>query len=229
MKKYLVSLVVSFMLFPAAADARSLADVLAATDPALAAAARMALQDELPAPEVPAPAESSKAAAGPQDYAPFHRGGVYTYEYTSSEFSDSRMMQLEFGAFSVKDNSVTVTKTVFNNDTAQSATFLVYLTPNGIQADGSPLAGARLEMPSRLAHNQAWEEGADRSRVAAANTSIRTASGNYTGCVRIITRLAGGSDGTINRYYAPGVGLVVEQLSTRGRQEMISLVSYQLR
>lgn len=229
MKKYVSSLLVSLMLFPAAADARSFAGILGATDPALAAAARAALQDMPLVTQVPAPVRTYKAASAPEDYAPFHRGGVYDYEYTSSGFNGSRTLRLEYGAFSAGDSSVLVTRTVFSGNIPQATAFRVYLTQSGIQAGGSPLAGPRLEMPSRLALNQAWDEGQDRSRVAAVNTSIKTAAGNYTGCVRIITRLAGGQGGTINRYYAPGVGLVAEQLLTTGKQEMISLVSYRLK
>ena len=229
MKKYVSSLLVSLMLFPAAAGAQSFSGILGATDPALAAAARAALQDKLPVPQVPAPARTYKAASGPEAYAPFHRGGVYNYEYTSSGFAGSRTLRLEYGAFSASDSSVMVTRTVFNNNGPQVTVFRVYLTRSGLQAGGSPLAGPRLEMPSQPALNQAWDEGQDRSRVAAVNTTIKTAAGNYTGCVRIITRLAGGQGGTTNRYYAPGVGLVAEQLLTTGKQEMISLVSYRLK
>ena len=223
MTKCFISLIVSLMMFPAAAGARSLEGVLAATDPALAAAVRAAVQDKQFAAPVPAPMESSKAAPGPELYAPFHRDGIYNYEYTSTEFTGTRTLRLEFGTYSAKDASVTVRKTVFNANTPQVTAFKVYFTRRGIEADGSPLAGPRLEMPSPLTYNQTWDEGQDRNRVAAVNTEIRTASGIHKGCVRIITRLAGG--GTMNRYYAPGVGLVAEQLLTKDKQEMISLVS----
>ena len=216
MTKCFISLIVSLMMFPAAAGARSLEGVLAATDPALAAAVRAAAQDKQSAAPVPAPMESAKAAPGPELYAPFHRDGIYNYEYTSTEFSGSRTLRLEFGTYSARDASVTVRKTVFNANSPQISTFKVYFTRTGIQAGGSPLA-----------YNQTWDEDGDRSRVAAVNTEIKTASGIHKGCVRIITRLAGG--GTINRYYAPGVGLVAEQLLTKDKQEMISLVSYLLK
>lgn len=228
MKKYLVSLIVSLIIIPAAAGAQSFDGVLAA-DPVLAAAVRVALQDKLFVPQVSAPAEVSKAASGPENYVPFHRDGIYNYEYTSSRFAGSKTLRLEFGNYYAKDASVTVTKTIFENNVPQVTTYQVYLTQDGIQAGGSPLAGPRLEMPSQVVLNQAWNEGQDRSRVAAVNTSIKTAAGNYKGCVRIITRIARGDVGTINRYYAPGVGLVAEQLITAEKQEMISLVSYLLK
>jgi hypothetical protein len=227
MKKCFISLIVSLILFPAAAGAQSFDGLLAATDPALAAAVRLALQDKQFAAPVPAPVESSKAAPGPELYAPFHRDGIYNYEYTSTEFAGTRTLRLEFGTYSTKDGSVNVTRTVFNSNGPQVSTFKVYFTQSGIQAGGSPLAGPRLEMPAQLTYNMTWDEGQDHSRVAAVNTTIKTAAGNYTGCVRIITRLAAG--GTINRYYAPGVGLAAEQLLTKEKQEMISLVSYLLK
>lgn len=227
MIKCVISLIVSLMMFPAAAGAQSLEGLLAATDPALAAAVRAAVQDRQFAAPVPAPVENSKAAPGPELYAPVHRDGIYNYEYTSTEFTGTKTLRLEFGAFSYRDSSVTATKTVFNMNTPQVTTFKVHFTRRGIEADGSPLGGPRLEIPSPLTYNQTWDEGGDHSRVAAVNTEIKTASGIHKGCVRIITRLAGG--GTINRYYAPGVGLVAEQLLTKDKQEMISLVSYLLK
>lgn len=227
MIKCVISLIVSLLMLPAAAGARSFEGVLAATDPALAAAVRAAVQDKQFAAPVPAPVESAKAAPGPELYAPVHRDGIYNYEYTSTEFTGNRTLRLEFGAFSYRDNSVTATRTVFNMNIPQVTTYKVYFSQRGIEADGSPLAGPRLEIPSTLAYNQTWDEGRDRSRVAAVNTEIKTPSGVHKGCIRIITRLAGG--GTINRYYAPGVGLVAEQLLTKDKQEMISLVSYLLK
>jgi len=227
MKKCVISLIVSLILVPALAGAQSFDGVLAATDPALAAAVRLALQDKQFAAPVPAPFESAKAAFGPELYAPFHRDGIYNYEYTSTAFTGTKTMRLEFGTYSAKDFSVTVRKTIFEANGPQVSIFKVYLTQTGIQAGGSPLAGPRLEMPAQLTYNMTWDEGQDHSRVAAVNTTMKTAAGNFTGCVRIITRLGGG--GTINRYYAPGVGLAAEQLLTAGKQEMISLVSYLLK
>ncbi|PIU17709.1 MAG: hypothetical protein COT18_12565 [Elusimicrobia bacterium CG08_land_8_20_14_0_20_59_10] len=225
MNKCVISLLVSLMMFPAIAGAQSLSGILGATDPALAAAARLALQNKSFVPQVSAPVKSVKDAAGPADYLPLQRGGVYTYEYYSSAFKGTRTMRLEFGAFSYRDNSVTVTRTIFDRNTRQESVFKLYYTQSGIQATSSPLAGPRLEMPSAVTYNLAWDEGANHSRVAAVKASIKTASGNFNG-VRILTSLDGG--GTINRYYAPGIGLVAEQLLTSGKYETINLVSYQL-
>ena len=227
MNKYVLSLIVSLMLF-SAAGAQSFSGILGATDPALAAAVRTALEKNLPATPAPSPVNKVKTANGPEYYAPLQRGAIYDYEYTSSEFAGVKILRLEFDAFSAKDSSVTVTKSVFSSNTRQTATFSIYLTNNGIQADGSPLAGPRLEMPSQVRYNQTWSEGQNQSRVAAVNTQIKTSAGDYTGCVRIITRI-GGNGGTINRYYAPGVGLVAEQMLTKEKYEAISLVAYQLK
>jgi hypothetical protein len=80
-----------------------------------------------------------------------------------------------------------------------------------------------------LTYNMTWNEGSDRSRVAALNAKVTVPAGAYNGCLKISTRLNGGEAGTAERYYAPGVGLVYEQVISEDRQDTIKLTAYQLK
>lgn len=218
---------VSLILSPVTAGAQSFERLLAATDPSLAASFSAALKAAPAVKAVPAPANiETKAAFPTEDYVPYTRGGVYTYDYTSSEFTGTKALRIEYGAYSETDRAVTVTLTVFNKNKPWVTTFKVSQGANGVQAGGSPIGGARLEMPTPVVYNQSWDEAGYHNRVAAINTTATVPAGSYKNCVRIISRAETGS---INRYYAPGVGLVMEQSITEDKQESISLVSFQLK
>jgi len=208
-------------------------NVLRATDPALSEAFRKA-SGTMPIFTVPPPVSISKdderAGDTPAaDYLPLNKRAVYEYEYTSSEFLGAKVVRVEFMSYSDADKSASVNMIIFNKNKPKVSNFVIAASPSGIRASDSPLYGPRVEIPFPLTYNMTWNEGADRSRVAALNAKLTVPAGDYTGCLKITTRLNGGDAGSAERYYAPGVGLVYEQLISEDRQETIKLTGYQLK
>ena len=227
MFKFVSAAVVAVSLFPAAAGAQSFSRVLAATDASLAGAFSSALKAPVTI-KVSAPA-AEKAAATGSEYAPIARAGVYIYEYSSNKFSGKRLLRFEYGPYSERDGLVTVTISFDDRTSPWTGTFQMQNGPDGVTAGGSTWGMARLEMPNPVVYNYKWDEGNVQNRIAAVNTTATTPAGSFRNCVRILSRIDGGNTGTINRYYAPGVGLVMEQLISRDKQETITLLHYQLK
>ncbi|OIO01778.1 MAG: hypothetical protein COX65_05195 [Elusimicrobia bacterium CG_4_10_14_0_2_um_filter_56_8] len=234
MKKFVKSLIfASFIAAPLCAAARSgvLETVLANTDPALSAAFLQA-QEEMPAFTVPAPASiaddrfSNTPAA---DYLPLNKRTVIEYEYASSEFPGVKTIRMEYLDYSEKDQSARVNMIIFSRNKPQVANFILASGKDGVRSTDSPLYGPRLEIPYPLVYNAVWNEGPDRNRVAALNAKITVPAGTYNGCLKITTRLNGGDSGAGERYYAPGIGLVYEQIISEDRQETLKLTSFQIK
>ena len=231
MKKSL--LLLSFIVsFSAAARAEGTLDaVLSRTDAALAAAAREAAEVQPPF-SVPPPASiadprySDTPAA---EYLPISRRAVFEYEYTSSEFTGSKTIRVEYMSYSEADRTVQVNMVIFNRTKPRVVNYVMKSDATGIRSSDSPLYGPRLEIPFPLEYNAVWNEGPDRNRVAALNAKITVPAGTYNGCLKVLTRLSDGDAGAAVRYYAPGVGLVYEQINSEEKQETISLTSYQLK
>ncbi|OGR41848.1 MAG: hypothetical protein A2X35_11085 [Elusimicrobia bacterium GWA2_61_42] len=236
MKKFANSvLFLSLTLAPlcAAAQTGPLENVLARTDSALAEAFLKASQT-MPPFTVPPPVSISgdnRASDTPAaDYLPLNQRAVYEYEYTSSEFTGVKTVRVEYLEYSQAERSVKVNMIIFAaRSKPRVSNFVVTAGPAGIRSSDSPLSGPRLEIPFPLAYNQVWNEGSDRNRVAALNAKAAVPAGTFDGCLKITTKLGGGDSGAAERYYAPGVGLVYEQIISEDRQEAIRLTSYQLK
>ena len=219
-------LLAAMLISPLCASAQygAIDNVVANLDPVLSAAF-MKAQAGMPAFSVPAPVSISpdRASDTPAgDYLPLKKRAVYDYEYTSSEFTGPKAIRIEYLDYSEKDATVRVNMVIFSNGKAKPkvVNFIMTATQAGIRSSDSPLAGARLEIPFPLVYNQTWNEGSDRNRVAALNAKVAVPAGTYNGCLKITTKLGGGDSGAAERYYAPGVGLVYEQIISEDRQEL---------
>ena len=236
MKRSLTSAVfISLILAPLGvfAQAGAIENVLARTDSALAAdflKAAAGMQPFTVPPPVSISPDQGRASDTPAaDYLPLNKRSVYEYEYTSSEFTGVKTIRLEYTGYSQTEHTVQVSMIIFNKTKPRVSNFVMTADASGIRSSDSPLSGPRLELPFPLAYNQVWNEGSDRNRVAALNAKISVPAGTYSGCLRITTKLGGGDAGSAERYYAPGVGLVYEQINAEDSQQTIKLTSYQLR
>lgn len=227
------AVLLALLLAPPGACAQygAVQNVLANTDPALAAAFKAA-QAAMPVFSVPAPVAITQDK-GPDtpaaDYLPLNKRAVLEYEYTSSEFPAAKLVRLEYMEYSEHDRTARINMIIFNKVNPKVSNFVQAADNQGVRSSDSPLYGPRLEIPFPLVYNGSWDEGADHSRVAALNARVTVPAGTYAGCLRITTRLNGGEAGAAERYYAPGVGLVYEQLVSEDRQETIKLSSYRLK
>jgi hypothetical protein len=235
MKKFAKSVIyISLLLAPAyaAAQQNALNNVLNATDPALAAAFQAA-QQGMPVFTVPPPVSISTderySDTPAAEYLPLAKRAVLEYEYTSSEFVAPKVIRVEYMSYSEKDATASVNMIIFNKNKPRVTNFVTVAGADGLRSSDSPLYGPRLEFPLPLVYNAVWNEGPDRNRVAALNAKIVVPAGTYNGCLKIATRLSGGDAGSAERYYAPGVGLVYEQIISEEKQETLKLTSYQLK
>jgi hypothetical protein len=236
MKKSITSAVfISLILAPlsAFAQAGALETVLARTDSALADGFVKAAQNmpsfSVPAPASIAPDQARAADTLAADYLPLNKRAIYEYEYTSSEFAETKTIRVEYTEYSESARSVKVNMVILNRSKPKVSSFVMTAGPSGVSASDSPISGPRLEIPFPLAYNQVWNDGAGRNRVAALNARVTVPAGTYNACLKIVTKLGGGDAGAAERYYAPGIGLVSEQINAEDGQHSIRLVSYQLK
>lgn len=230
MLKYFIALSLSGALAPlAAAQYGAVENVLSHTDPALAGAFREA-QENMPVFSVPAPVAIGERVTDAQAaaYLPLKERAVLQYEHASSEFDSPRTVRVEYLGWSDETASAAVNMITFHGSKPKVANFVVRAAAEGPLAGDSPLYGPRLEFPIPLVYNAVWFEGPDRSRVAALNAEVQVPAGLFKGCLKIVTRLSGGDAGTAERYYAPGVGLVYERVTSEERQDTLRLLSSEL-
>lgn len=200
-------------------------NVIAATDAQLAQCFRTFAAN---VPAVPAPGLPSAGQAADQNgsvYFPLVPKAVYTYVYTSSAFYGPKTIRLEYLHYSAKDRAVSVMKTITYNGASRNEVYGVHAQDDGVYATGGLIGGRRMEFPLPVTVNKDWSETAGVTRIASVEAVRQVPAGTFRGCLQVT---AGGDDAGAERYYAPGVGLVYEQLRAAGRTDTVKLVSFEL-
>jgi hypothetical protein len=64
------------------------------------------------------------------------------------------------------------------------------------------------EFPLPPVVGKKWRSGSDACRVDALDAVAETPAGKFEGCLRVLRLVAGGDEGSEERLYAPGVGLL---------------------
>lgn len=219
---------VAFMPALSFAQTSSLSDVIARTDVQLAASVNDA-KDIAAAPSVPAPVavEGKTNATRPQsDHFPLDKHIVLVYEYTSSEFAGSKTIRLEQMAYFPKDNAASFLKTTTYNGSSYNEIVGVHADAAGVYSRNGLLGGDRMEfsLPERV--GSTWSRNSDGSTITSLSAAVRLPAGEFSDCLKVTTELGGGDAGLSERYYAPGIGLVYENVSGEAVQETLRLVSY---
>jgi hypothetical protein len=207
---------------------RSVLDhAISATDGQLAPAFAAALDNAVAVPVPAAPARTEVAAEAADLYFPLRAGAVYNYDYTSSEFDGIRHVRLEYIHYSEKDHAISVLKTVTYDGASRNELYGVHANAKGVYATGGIISGRRMEFPLPLEISKNWSESADLLKVDAIDARVQVPAGNFGSCLKISSAI-GGAAARGERYYAPGVGLVYEEVISGTGRAAVKLVSYDL-
>lgn len=178
--------------------------------------------------------ESTPAAiAFASAYFPMNKGMLFKYEYTSSEFDDAKIVVIEIIEVSAKNEEVYAKARMTPNLGARTVSrfYTITRTPQGIFSGETIIMGPRKEFPIPLKVGRQWTEGSNLNRVSSLKSKVKISvpAGDFTGCLRIVTKIDGGDGGSAVRFYYPGVGLVYEEYMGEERQDTIKLLSFSSR
>lgn len=162
------------------------------------------------------------------NYFPIKKNIKLEYEYTSSEFLGKKRVIIEISEYSEKDNSAKAKMIIFKGNRYESTDYNIYITESGILATDSILDGKRTEIAFPVKLGKVWTEGRNKNRISSLNAKITVPAGELTNCIKIITKIADGDAGSAVRYYAPGIGLVYEEVKGEDVQETIKLLNWQI-
>jgi len=183
---------------------------------------------EIPIPSLPYldTSKNSSESLDPYNYLPIFNRVVYEYEYTSSEFIGNKKVVVEFKGYSEKDSLTNVTITYYNKKGTKIVDYTIKISPSGLISSDSILGGSRIELPIPLFKDKQWTENSNNNRITSINAKVQTQAGTFLNCLKVYTRIGGGDAGSAERYYAPGIGLVMENVNAEDKQESIKLVSF---
>jgi len=203
-----------------------LENVVSATDGRLAASLTDAMGQVQAVPAPAAPSREEAASEARDGYFPLREKAVFLYEYTSSEFTGVKLVRLEYINYSGKDNAGSVSKTITYKGVSRNEVYGVHADAEGVYATGGVIGGRRMEFPLPPAIGKNWSENSHIANVAATDARVDVPAGTFMNCLKV-TAAIGGDAGKGERYYAPGIGLVYEQVRTGAGQAAVKLLSYQ--
>ena len=171
-------------------------------------------------------ADTVKVVRDPEFF-PFYEGFILRYHHTSTRFEGVEEIELvikDVRAFR-EDATATASMTRSLGGHASTATYRLRRTTRQVHAEGGVLGMARQEFPMPLVAGKRWVEGAETHEVAALDAVIEVPAGRFMRCLRVNTSFEGGSS---IRYYAPGIGCVYEERSSKDAGSRVRLVSFDL-
>ena len=136
------------------------------------------------------------------DYFPVQAGRFWVYETESVR--GRRRVREEILSVVVEGATLRARGRSVIEGRAEGREFAVVQDASGVRVDGV------VELPEPPVLGASWEAAGDSCRVAALDGVAETPGGRFVDCLRVAYLIAGGDEGSGEKYYAPGVGLVRE-------------------
>ena len=179
--------------------------------------------------ELPLPAEDGQEyasrAAEPKNYFPFDSSLVLVYSYTTSEQAVAETIELTFENISLTPKERMGVGRLAISGKIRPDSFRVRQTEQGIFAFDYANGRERMEFPFPIKENARWESSVGIESIATLRGWVIVPAGKFYGVLKVVTSLGGGDLGTATRYYAPGVGLVYEEILAEDKHDVLKLVA----
>ncbi|HNW44344.1 MAG TPA: hypothetical protein PKI19_07560 [Elusimicrobiales bacterium] len=146
------------------------------------------------------------------DYFPLKEKTRYEYKFISSEFEGTAKIFIDILSVRKKAGKlVAEARMIFELRDSHTTTYTITRDPKWLTTTDGVITGGRREFPLPAKEGAKWEEPPDSSEVVSLSDKVSIKSGKYAKCMKIVTLLAGGDAGKSVRYYAPGVGHILEE------------------
>lgn len=160
------------------------------------------------------------------DYFPLKTNTRLEYRYKSTEFEGIAKVYIDIISVSKKPGkTVAKAKMTFElRDTHETEYKIIKDKKWVITGDGI-IIGGRKEFPLPPKKGIKWSEYPDLNEIVSMTDKVSVKAGKFKNCMKIVSMLAGGDTGKSVRYYAPGVGYILEEYSAEDKTCETELVS----
>lgn len=161
-----------------------------------------------------------------RDYFPLKSRTRYEYEFTSSEFDGKATVYIDI--ISVKKNKkseIADARMTFILRDSHTTEFKIKKDGKWVITTDGIVIGGRKEFPLPPKEGITWDEYPDFNEIVSLTDKVSIKAGKFSNCLKVLTKIAGGDAGMATRYYAPGVGLVMEDYNAEDKVCFVELVS----
>lgn len=159
------------------------------------------------------------------DYFPLKDNVRFEYLYTSTEFDGEAKIYIDIHKISKKAASTIAkaTMTFILRDTNVDD-YTITKTKKWMTTANGVVIGGRKEFPLPVKEGIKWDEAPDANEIVSLKEKVSVKAGKFDKCMKIVSHLSGGDSGSSVRYYAPGVGYILEEYSAEDKTCKIELV-----
>ncbi|MBI4350172.1 MAG: hypothetical protein HY550_01930 [Elusimicrobia bacterium] len=146
------------------------------------------------------------------DYFPLKEKTRYEYKFTSTEFEGEARINIDILEVKKKAGRLVArARMIFELRDSHTTEYTITRDAKWLTTADGVITGGRREFPLPAREGAKWEEYGDSSEVVSLSDKVSIRAGKFARCMKIVTMLGGGDAGKSVRYYAPGVGYILEE------------------
>lgn len=159
------------------------------------------------------------------EYFPLKEGARFEYKYTSTEFEGVAKIFIDIVKVVKKPGKlVAQAEMIFSLRDTHTDKYSITRDARWVTTADGVTVGGRREFPLPPKEGATWKEEPDINEIVSMSDKVSIKAGKFQHCMKIVTRLAGNSGKSV-RYYAPGVGCVLEEYAGPDKTCELELVS----
>ena len=146
------------------------------------------------------------------EYFPLKDRTRYEYKFTSTEFEGEAKVNIDILEVKKKaGKTVAQARMIFELRDTHTTQYTITRDAKWLTTADGVITGGRREFPLPVKEGAKWNEYTDTCEVISLSDKVSIKAGKFAKCMKIVTMLAGGDAGKSVRYYAPGVGYILEE------------------
>ena len=160
------------------------------------------------------------------DYFPLKEKTRFEYKFTSTEFDGTARVFIDI--LSVKKKAAKIVaeaRMIFELRDSHTTQYLITRDAKWLTTADGVIIGGRREFPLPPKEGAKWDEYPDSSEVISLSDKVSIKAGKFANCMKVVTMLGGGDAGKSVRYYAPGVGYILEEYNGEDKTCELELVA----
>ena len=148
------------------------------------------------------------------EYFPLKANTRYEYKLKSTEFEGAAKVFIDILKVVKKPpKTVAQARMIFELRDSHTTEYTITRDAKWLTTADGVIVGGRREFPFPVKEGVKWSEYPDSNEIVSLSDKVSIKAGKFHKCMKVINMLAGGDAGKSVRYYAPGVGYVLEEYS----------------
>ncbi|MBU2575093.1 MAG: hypothetical protein KKH28_13555 [Elusimicrobia bacterium] len=162
----------------------------------------------------------------PADYFPLKENTRFEYKYKSTEFEGLAKVFIDILKVVKKPGkTAALVQMIFELRDSHTSEYTITKDAKWLTTANGVMVGGRREFPLPPAEGRKWNEDPDVNEIVSMSDKVSIMAGKFAKCLKVVTQLSGGKSGKSVRYYAPGVGYILEEYTGDDKTCELELVS----